>query len=182
MGLERERSDRGSPARDAAPARFPRGALLLVALAAALAVVALLRAPPAAGAVIDDIAIERHDSTARVRLRLTGSVHYLHHTISADGEVAHIFLQALAPEAFAGSPFPDEVKHSRGSAGIPGFTVRVSLDPRCEPTPNPVCIVVQFERPVRYEVRLGEDRRSVTLDFPLASDGEGDLPAAREKP
>jgi hypothetical protein len=149
---------------------------------AALLVVALLRATSAVGEVIDDIAIERHDSMARVRLRLTGPVHYIRHTISADGEIASIHLQALAPEPFDGRPVPDEVKHSRKSASVPGFTVRVSLDPRCDPAPNPICIVVRFERAIRYEIRLGEDRRSLLLDFPLVSKGEGGPPTAREKP
>jgi hypothetical protein len=155
------------------PARY-------VALAGLL--VALMRAASAAGEVIDDIAIERHDSMARVRLRLTGPVHYVRHTISAGGQIANIHLQALAPEPFDGKPVADEVKHSRESASVPGFTVRVRLDPRCDPAPNPICIVVRFERAIRYEIRLGEDRRSLLLDFPLVSKGEGGPPTAREKP
>jgi hypothetical protein len=149
---------------------------------AAFLVVALLGATPAAGEVVDEITIERHDSAARVRVRLTAPVHYLRHAVSADGAAASIYLQALAPASFDGKPFPDEVKHSRANAAIPGFTVRVNLDPRCEPAPNPICIVVRFERAVRYEIRLGEDRRSLLLDFPPKSEGEGGPPTAREKP
>lgn len=148
---------------------------------AALLALALLRATTAVGEVIDDIAIERHDSLARVRLRLTGPVHYIRQTISADGETASIYLQALAPGPFDARPVPDEVKHSRKSASVPGFTVRVSLDPRCDPAPNPICIVIRFDRAIRYEIRLGEDRRSLILDLPFASEGEG-VSTVREKP
>jgi len=171
--LKPERDELGDAVRTAATLQ---GALV------ALLVAALLRATPAIGEVVDEITIERHDSAARVRLRLTVPVHYLRHAVSADGAAASIYLQALAPASFAGKPFPDEVKHSRANAAIPGFTVRVNLDPRCEPAPNPICIVVRFERAVRYEIRLGEDRRSLLLDFPPNSEGEGGPPTAREKP
>ena len=60
------------------------------------------------------------------------------------------------------------------------LTSRTRLKP--EPAPNPICIVVRFERAVRYGIRLGEDRRSLLLDFPPKSEGEGGPPTAREKP
>ncbi|HEY6239829.1 MAG TPA: hypothetical protein VIW78_03250 [Burkholderiales bacterium] len=147
-----------------------RGAL------AALPIMVLLHAAPSVAGVIDDIAIERHDSAARIRLRLTGPVHYIRDYVSAKGEIVNVYLQALAPLAPGEGPFPDEVKYSPGDAVIPPFTARVSLDPRCEPVPRPVCVLIQFERPVRCRVRLGEDRRSLLLDF--ASEEEGRSPSA----
>jgi len=143
---------------------------------AALMVAALLPVAPAVAEVIDEIVIERHDTTERVRLRLTGPVHYIRDYVSAKGEIVNVYLQALAPLAPGEGPFPDEVKYSPGDALISSFTVRISLDPRCEPVPNPVCVLIQFERPVRCRVRLGEDRRSLLLDFP--SEEEGRSPSA----
>ena len=147
-----------------------------------LPIAASLHAPPARAAVIDDIAIERHESGTRVRLRLTGPVHYIRDYASADGEIVNVYLQALAPENFAGGPVFDEVKHSPRNALVPRFAVRVSLDPRCDPAPNAVCVVIRFERAVRYRIRLGEDRRSLLLDLPIASEEEGRPPSAGEKP
>ena len=137
---------------------------------------ASLVSPSALATVIDEMVIERHDSTERVRLRLTGPVHYIRDYVSTKGEIVNVYLQALAPLAPGEGPFPDEVKYSPGHARIPPFTVRVSLDPRCEPVPNPVCVLIQFERPVRCRVRLGEDRRSLLLDF--ASEEEGRSPSS----
>jgi hypothetical protein len=130
--------------------------------------------------VIDEIVIERHDSTERVRLRLTGPVHYIRDYASANGELVNVQLQALAPLAPGEGPFPDEVKHFPGDGSIPPFTVRISLDPRCEPVPNPVCILIQYERPVRSRVRLGEDRRSLLLDFPTTTDEKRRSPSANK--
>jgi hypothetical protein len=146
----------------------------------ALVVVALLHAGPSVAGVIDDIAIERHDSTARVRLRLTGPVHYIRYYASTNGELVNVQLQALAPLAPGEGPFPDEVKRFPGDGSIPPFTVRVSLDPRCEPVPNPVCILIQYERPVRSRVRLGEDRRSLLLDFPTTTEEKRRSPSEQD--
>jgi hypothetical protein len=154
--------------------RFP-GPILALALVAGS-----LHAPPALAAVIDDIAFEQQDAASKVRLRLTSPVHLLRFYSSEQGRAVYIQLQAFAPENFGAGPFPDEVKRSPENLLVPRFTVRVSLDPRCDPAPNPVCMIIQFERATRARVRLGEDRRSLLLD--LESAGEGDSPAAREKP
>jgi hypothetical protein len=148
-------------------------------LRAALAAIALAASwcgQPALAEVIDDIAIEQVGSAVRVRVRLTGPVHYLRHAVSGDGEVASVYLQALEPEAFGRPSAIDEVRRSPGSAVVPPFSVRVRLDPRCEAAPNPVCMFIRFERATRYRVRLGEDRRSLLLDF--ASEEGGRSPSA----
>lgn len=147
--------------------------LLRAALAAIP--VALCLAQQALAEVIDRIDIERVEHAAQVRVRFTGRVHYLRQAVSADGGVANVYLQALDPEAF-GVPSPiDEVRHSPGNGAVPPLTVRVRLDPRCDSAPNPVCLFIRFERPARYTVRLGEDGRSLLINF--ASGEEGRSPS-----
>jgi hypothetical protein len=153
---------------------------LLRAVIALTPTAASLHSPPALAAVIDDIAIERSDPAPRVRLRLTSPVHFLRYYSSEQGRIVYVQLQALAPENFGTPPFPDEVKRSPNSALFPRFTVRVSLDPRCDPSPHAVCMTFQFERAIRARARLGEDRRSLLLD--VESEGEGGSPTVREKP
>ena len=153
---------------------------ILGTLLAALPIAASLNAPLAFAEVIDDITIERHESGTRIRLQLTGPVGYIRDYASADGKTVNVYLQTLAPENFSGAPPADEVRRSPQSSSAPRFTVRVSLDPRCDAAPNPVCVEIRFERAVRSRIRLGEDRRSLLLD--LASEGKGDPPTAREKP
>lgn len=160
----------------------PRMHHTLLRVLAVLSITAAAHSPPVLAGVIDDIAIERHGPGARVRLRLTGPVHYIRDYSSANGDSVNVHLQALAPENFGDRSAPDEVKRSPESALVPRFTVRVTLDPRCDPAPQPVCIVIRFDRPVRHRIRLGEDRRSLLLDLPLVSDGQGGPPTAREKP
>jgi len=133
---------------------------------------ALLHAVPAAAEVIDEIVIEGQGAAAKVRVRLTGPVHYLRSYVSIKGEIVNVYLRAMAPQVFGDTSVPDEVKRFRGDGVVPGFTARVTLDPRCDPAPNPVCIVIQFERPARCRIRLGADRRSLLLDFPPVSSAQ----------
>jgi hypothetical protein len=153
---------------------------LHAALSASLALASLVPAS-ARAAVIDEIAVERSGAGPRIRVRLTGPVHYIRDYASRNGELVNVQLEALAPLAPGEAPFPDEVKVFRGDGSIPAFTVRVSLDPRCEPVPNPVCVMIQYERPVRSRVRLGEDRRSLLLDFPTTPDDKKRSPSTDNK-
>lgn len=130
----------------------------------------LLGAQQASAEVLDDIVVEQSDATATIRLRLIGPVHYVRHAPAGPGEILVVYLEALAPETFAGRLGPDEVKRSPKGAPVPPFTVRVTFGPECSPAANPVCLTIRFERPVRYRVRLGEDRRSVLLELPRGSD------------
>ena len=151
--------------------------ILYAAVSASFALADLVPAS-ARAAVIDEIAVERGDAGPRIRVRLTGPVHYIRDYASKNGELVNVQLEALAPLAPGQAPFPDEVKFFRGEGSIPAFTVRISLDPRCEPVPNPVCVLIQYERPVRSRVRLGEDRRSLLLDFPTIPDEKKRPPSA----
>ena len=152
---------------------------LHAALSASFALACLV--PASAGAAfIDEIAVERSDAGSRIRVRLTGPVHYIRDYASKNGELVNVQLEALAPLAPGEAPFPDEVKVFRGDGSIPAFTVRISLDPRCEPVPNPVCVLIQYERPVRSHVRLGEDRRSLLLDFPTTPSDKRRTPSSEK--
>lgn len=153
---------------------------ILRTLLAVLPVAASLNAPPSLAEVIDDIVIERHESGTRIRLHLTGPVSYIRDYASADGKTVSVYLQALAPENFSGASPSDEVRQSPRTSPGPRFTVRVTLDPRCDAAPNPVCIEILLERAVRSRVRLGEDFRSLLLD--LAPEGKRDPPTVRKKP
>lgn len=119
---------------------------------------------PARAEVIDDIAIESRDASPKIRLRLTGPVRYLRHFPGEQGEIVVVMLEALAPEAFGPVPPVEEVRRSRGAAGVPPFTARVSRDPACSSAARPLCLILAFEQPVRYRIRTGRDGRSMLME------------------
>jgi len=141
-------------------------------LHAALAIpIVLCQAPQAQAEVIDGIKLERLGSIDRIRLHFSGPVRYLRQARSADGLVANVYLQALEPETFGPPTTIDEVKFSPMYTGVPSFRVRVRLDPQCSPSPNPVCLMIQFQRASRYTIRPGDDRRALLLDFVSGAGG-----------
>lgn len=125
---------------------------------------------PARAEVIDDVATEGRDTSPTIRLRLTGPVRYLRHFPAEQGEIVVVMLEALAPEAFGPVPPVEEVRRSRAAGRVPAFTARVSRDPACAAAARPLCIILAFETPVRYRIRLGRDRRSVLVEL-LAREG-----------
>ena len=138
---------------------------LRLALLAAAALAAALAAPHVRSEAIDAIAIEPREAGPAIRLRLAGPVRYLRHFPAERGEIVVVMLEALAPEAFGAAPPVEEVKRSRGAVDVPAFTARVSRDPACSSAARPLCIILAFEAPVRYRIRLGADRRSLLVEL-----------------
>jgi len=132
---------------------------------------ALLVAPCAAAEVLDRITVGQYDGGTTIDVRLTGAVHYIRHYPAEAGQIVVVELEALEPEAFAGEPGIDDVKRAPKDAPPPHFTVRATVGQACSHAANPVCLTIRFERPVRYRVRLGEDRRSVVLELPSGDAG-----------
>jgi hypothetical protein len=134
-------------------------------LLAAVLAGALLGAPAAFAEVVDHIAIDQRGQTARIQLRLTVPVRYVRHSPPERGQLVVVVLEALAAERLGPISPIEEVKRTRETGRVPRFTVRVSLDPTCNPaSARPLCLVLRFERPVRYRVRLGPDSRSIVVD------------------
>lgn len=139
---------------------------ITLGLVAVLLFFALLGARPAFAEVIDGIAIEQRDAGAKIRLRLTVPVRYVRHSPQERGQLVVVVLEALAAEPLGPISPIEEVKRTRETGRVPRFTVRVSMDPTCNPaTSRPLCLVLRFERPVRYRIGLGPDSRSIVVDL-----------------
>ena len=139
---------------------------IALGLVAALLSFALLGAWPAAAEVVDRITIEQRDAGAKIHLLLTVPVRYVRHSPAERGQLVVVVLEALPFEGVAPISPVEEVKRGRSNERVPPFTVRVSLDPTCNPaTPRPVCLVLRFQRPVHYRIGLGSDNRSIVVEL-----------------
>lgn len=131
------------------------------------AIGALLVAPAAPGQLLDEIQVAKDNGFARVRLAFTTPVRYVRHFPPEHGEIIRVFLGNLAQ----GEPDPaDRVERRIGftSQYVPPFTVTYTARANCDRTPKPICVVIQFEQPVSYTIRVGDDGRSLLLFIPLA--------------
>jgi hypothetical protein len=132
-----------------------------------LATGAAMLAPAATAQVLDDIEIASEGDFALVRLKFTVPIRYIRHFPPERGEILNVFLQALTMDGFE-EPGSEEHKRSPKSALVPSFTIAYTTSASCDMTRNPICMVIQFSRPVTYKIRTGEDNRSLLLYIPLA--------------
>lgn len=133
------------------------------ATAALLVVVALTAGTMPAGAqILDDIEVRTHEGVAEVRLLFSQQVRYLKHFPPDQGQLIKLYLQAVSLDGFQEVPF-EEYKRSPSIPLIPPFTVAYTTVRNCFAVRDPLCLDIQFNRPVRYQLRPGHDGRSVLL-------------------
>lgn len=123
--------------------------------------------PVARAQLLEEIHVAEDNGFARLSLGFSTPVRYVRHFPPEHGEIVKIFLQSLAqdtPEA------ADVAEQQRGFASkfVPDFTVTYTARPKCDSTRNPICVTIQFDAPVSYTIRVGDDSRSVLLFIPLA--------------
>jgi hypothetical protein len=123
--------------------------------------------PVAHAQLLDEIQVAEENGFARVSLSFSVPVRYVRHFPPEHGEIIRVFLGNLALDA------PDEADRIERRLGftsklVPPFTVTYTARANCDRTPKPICVVIQFEKPVSYTIRVGDDGRRLLLFIPLA--------------
>jgi hypothetical protein len=149
-------------------------------LLAAACILGLLTALPARAQILDDIEIRADHGIAEVRIGFNLPMRYQKHFPAEHGEILRISFQAIALED------PDilrrnEYKKSPPTGLIPAFTITYNYQGSCYAIRDPVCLVIQFDKPVSYKVRVGEDDRNFYLYIPIEPK-QTDTPPAAAKP
>ena len=136
-------------------------------LGAALLATALLAAAPLARAqILDEIEVRDGGALAEIRIGFTLPMRYQTHFPEEHGEIVRVSFQAIAlddPEIIRGS----ESKKSPPNKLIPAFTVSYNYQNSCYAVRDPVCLVIQFDKPVSFKIRQSEDDRSFYLYVPI---------------
>lgn len=119
--------------------------------------------PAMAGAeIIDDIEVKAEQGVQEYRIHFTVPVQYVKHFPQARGELIKLYLQALRLDE---SGPVDRVTYKRMPklANLQPFTLVYSTVRSCFAVMDPICLDIQFNQPVRYNIRPGEDGRSIVL-------------------
>lgn len=144
----------------------PRSAAKYVTIAAAAALLLCALNAHAQNPLLDEVGVRIEGSTAKVRIRFTAPVRYLWHFPVERGELVLIFFRVITVDGDKIS-LRDEVRRVRATAELPGFTVTYVHPPSHDVVHDPLSVLVQFDRPVSYEVSEGKDKRSLYLTIPL---------------
>lgn len=134
-------------------------------------------APTATAQLIDDIEARTDQGVTEIRLHFDMPVRYVKHFPQDRGELVKLYLQALTLE---GVEEIDRTAYKRIPVApqVPPFKVLYTTVRSCFAVRDPICLDIQFNRPVRYTIRQGEDGRSILLHI-LPDTGNQPAPTAK---
>lgn len=122
--------------------------------------------------ILDEIEVRDGGALAEIRIGFTLPMRYQAHFPEEHGEIVRVTFQAIAlddPEIIR----RNEYKKSPPNKLIPAFTVTYDYRNSCYAVRDPVCLVIQFEKPVSYTMRQGGDDRSFYLYVPIIRPSPG---------
>lgn len=153
---------------------------MLKQLTQLLAGLLCLSALVASAQLLDDVDVRSEQGVAEMRLRFTAPVRYIKHFPAERGELLKIYLQVFQMDP-AEERTAQEYKHARTVSPVPPFRVMYTTARNCFAVPDPLCLDIQFNQPVTYRVRQGDDGRSIVLTLLPAANGDKSPvpPAAR---
>ena len=142
-----------------------------------LAICALL-ATIANAQLLDDIEVRSDQGVSEIRLHFTAPVRYIKHFPAERGELIKLYLQVLSLDGTEEMPL-QEYKRTPSIPLVPSYTVMYSTARTCLAVRDPLCLDIQFSKPVRFRIRQGEDGRSILLHVLAETDPR---PAPSTKP
>lgn len=128
----------------------------------------------ASAQLLDDVEVRSDQGVAEIRLQFTVPVRYIKHFPAERGEIVKLYLQVLSLEGVDEAEL-QEFKRTPSIALVPPFTVVYSTVRNCHAVRDPLCLDIQFNKPVRFSVHQGEDGRSILLH--VLPDTDPRLPA-----
>ena len=135
-------------------------------LAAVMATALLTATSNAHAQILDDIEVRDGGALAEIRIGFALTMRYQTHFPAEHGEMVRVSFQAIALDD------PDILRRNESRKSppnnlIPAFTVTYNYQSSCFAGRDPVCLVIQFDKPVTYKIRPGEDNRSLYLYVPI---------------
>ena len=112
--------------------------------------------------LLDDIEVRSDQGVSEIRLHFTVPVRYIKHFPAERGELIKLYLQVLSLDGTEERDF-QEYKRTPSIPHVPAFTVMYSTVRSCLSVRDPLCLDIQFSKPVRFNIRQGEDGRSILL-------------------
>jgi hypothetical protein len=125
--------------------------------------------------LLDDVEVRSNQGIVEIRLQFTVPVRYIKHFPAERGELIKLYLQVLSLDGTEETDM-QEYKRTPSIQRMPPFTVMYSTVRTCHSVRDPLCLDIQFNKPVRFNVRQGVDGRSILLH--VLPDAESSQPPA----
>lgn len=125
--------------------------------------------------LLDDVEVRSDQGVTEIRLRFAMPVRYIKHFPAERGELIKLYLQVLSLDGTEERGM-QEYKRTPSIPHVPPFTVMYSTVRTCLSVRDPLCLDIQFNKAVRFNVRQGEDGRSILLH--VLPDSDSNRPPA----
>lgn len=151
------------------------------------AMVLVFLAPGSAGLVqaqevlLDDVETSVEPEWAEIRVHFTVPVNYVNHFPRERGQLLKIFLNVAALD-LQDISLRQETRHVSATPVLPAATITFDPPLSLNLQRDPWSLTVRFNREVNYNVRPGDDNRSIVIYLPVVPVETGPATAPRNTP
>lgn len=116
--------------------------------------------------MLDDVDTSVEPNWVQIRIHFTMPINYVRHFPDERGQLLQIFFSIVGVNA-NNLNLMEEIRNVPATLVIPATTITfkppLSLDIRRDPS----TLLVRFDHPVNYDVRPGDDQRSIVIYIPV---------------
>lgn len=127
--------------------------------------------------LLDDVETSVEPEWAEIRVRFTVPVNYVNHFPLEHGQLLKIFLNVVALD-LQDISLRQETRHVSATPVLPAATITFDPPVSLNLHRDPWSLTVRFNRDVSYNVRPGDDNRSIVIYLPVVpvETGPGNAP------
>jgi hypothetical protein len=131
--------------------------------------------------ILDDVDTSVESEWARISIHFTLPVNYVRHFPQEHGQLLQIFFTVAGIDSQNVS-LREEIRNISATPVMPATTITYDPPLSLNLQRDPSSISVRFDRPVNYDVRPGEDHRSIVIYLPIVASDTKPADAAKDKP
>ncbi len=131
--------------------------------------------------ILDDVDTSVEPDWVQIRIHFTMPVNYVRHFPQEHGQLLQIFFTIVGLDADNIS-LREEVRNVPATPAIPATTITYEPPLSLNLQRDPSTLLVRFDRAANYDVRPGEDHRSIVIYMPVVPAETKSTDPAREKP
>jgi len=116
--------------------------------------------------ILDDVDTSVESEWARISIHFTLPVNYVRHFPQERGQLLQIFFTVAGIDS-QNISLRDEIRNISATPVMPATTITYEPPLSLNLQRDPSSISVRFDRPINYDVRPGEDHRSIVIYLPI---------------
>jgi len=131
--------------------------------------------------ILDDVDTSVESEWARISIHFTLPVNYVRHFPQERGQLLQIFFTVTGMDS-QNISLREEIRNVSATPVMPATTITYEPPLSLNLQRDPSSISVRFDRPVNYDVRPGEDHRSIVIYLPIVATDARPADTAKDKP